>query len=153
MSGQARPGRFYAVYVTSSMEEKVALMIINRVSYMGLDVRSIVVPVDIKGYIILEVGSPADLYEAIRGLRHVKRKRPLLMKPEDVVKLASPAIEIPQLEPGMVVEIIGGPFKGMRGKVVSVSESKGEVDLVLLETDIDMVVTVPLEQVKPAQEE
>jgi hypothetical protein len=40
----------------------------------------------------------------------------------------------------------------MRGRVVSVSEGRGEVNLVLLESDIDMVVTVPIEQVKPEEE-
>ena len=145
------PSRFYAIYVTSTMEEKVALIIASRVEYMDLDVRSIIVPADLKGYIILEVGNVAHLYEAIRGIRHVKRRRPLLMKREEVLRLARPMVEIPKLEPGMIVEIIGGPFKGMRGRIVSVSETKGEADLVLLETDIDMVVTVPLEQVRPEE--
>ena len=152
MSGKEYPSRFYAVYVIGTMEEKVALIIATRIQYMGLDIRSLVVPVDLKGYIILEVGNPAHLYEAIKGIRHVKRRRPLLMKKEDVVKLAAPAIEIPEIEPGQIVQITGGPFRGMRGRVVSVSEGRGEVNLVLLESDIDMVVTVPIEQVKPEEE-
>ena len=146
------PSRFYAVYVTSTMEERIALVIASRVQYMDLDIRSIVVPVDIKGYILLEVGNPAHLYEAIKGLRHVKRKKPLLMKREEAIKLAQPVVEVPELEPGMVVQIIGGPFRGMRGRVVSVNESKGEVNLVLLESDIDLVLTLPLEYVRPAEE-
>jgi transcriptional antiterminator NusG len=152
LSEKEYPSRYYVVYVTGTMEEKVALIIASRVQLMGLDIRSIVVPADLKGYIILEVGNPAHLYEAIRGIRHIKRKRPLLMKKEDVVKLAAPIVEIPEISPGQVVQIIGGPFKGMRGRVVSVSESRGEVDIVLLESDIDMVVTVPIEQVKPEEE-
>jgi transcriptional antiterminator NusG len=96
LNGKEYPSRFYAVYVTGTMEEKVALIIATRIQYMGLDIRSLVVPVDLKGYIILEVGNPAHLYEAIKGIRHVKRRRPLLMKKEDVVKLAAPAIEIPR---------------------------------------------------------
>jgi len=146
------PSRFYAVYVTSTMEEKVALIIASRVQYLGLDIRSIVVPVDLRGYIILEVGNPADLYAAIKGIRHIKRRKPLLMRKEEVIKLAMPTVEVPELEPGMVVQIVAGPFRGMRGRVVSVNESKGEVNLVLLESDIDLVVTLPIEHVKPEEE-
>ena len=146
------PSRFYAVYVTKTMEEKVALIIASRIQNLGLDIRSIVVPVDLRGYIILEVGNPADLYAAISGIRHIKRRRPLLMKKEDVVKLAMPTIELPELEPGMIVQITAGPFRGMRGRVVSVNEAKGEVNLVLLESDIDLVVTLPIEHVKPEEQ-
>ncbi|MCE4625132.1 MAG: transcription elongation factor Spt5 [Desulfurococcales archaeon] len=151
MSAKEYPSRFYAIYVTGTMEEKIALIIASRAQYMDLDIRSIVVPVDLKGYIVLEVGNPAHLYDAIKGVRHIKRRRPLHMKKEDVLKLAAPVVEIPEISPGQVVRIIAGPFRGMRGRVVSVSESRGEVDLVLLESDIDMIVTVPIEQVKPEE--
>ncbi|MEB3764804.1 MAG: hypothetical protein GSR77_01355 [Desulfurococcales archaeon] len=41
----------------------------------------------------------------------------------------------------------------MRGRVVEVYESRGEVDLVLLESEFHMVITVPIEQVKLAESE
>ncbi|MEB3760537.1 MAG: transcription elongation factor Spt5 [Desulfurococcales archaeon] len=145
--------RFYAIPVTGSTELKVAMVFAERTQVMGLDVRSIVVPAGMKGYVIVELGNPGDLYDLIRGVRNVKRRRPLLMKPEEVVKLARPVVEIPELKRDQIVEIIGGPFKGMRGRVVEVYESRGEVDLVLLESEFHMVITVPIEQVKLAESE
>ncbi len=147
------PSRFYAIPVTGSMETRVALVFAERVQVMGLDVRSIIVPAGMKGYVIVELGDPGDLYDLIRGVRNVKRRRPLLMKQEEVLKLAKPVVEIPELKRNQIVEIIGGPFKGMRGRVVEVYESRGEVDLVLLESEFHMVITVPIEQVKPAETE
>ncbi len=160
MSSEARageaakkyPSRFYAIYVTGGTEERTALILYNRVLAMGLDVRSIVVPVDVKGAIFVEVGNVGDLYDLIRGVRNVKRKRPVLVKLEDVVRLARPVVEIPELERGMVVEIVGGPFKGMKGRVIEVYEARGEVDLVLLESEFQMAVTVPIEYVRPVEE-
>ncbi len=148
-----RSSRFYAIPVTGSMETRVALVFAERVQVMGLDVRSIIVPAGMKGYVIVELGDPGDLYDLIRGVRNVKRRRPLLMKQEEVLKLAKPVVEIPELKRNQIVEIIGGPFKGMRGRVVEVYESRGEVDLVLLESEFHMVITVPIEQVKPAETE
>ncbi|MEB3764805.1 MAG: hypothetical protein GSR77_01360 [Desulfurococcales archaeon] len=87
--------RFYAIPVTGSTELKVAMVFAERTQVMGLDVRSIVVPAGMKGYVIVELGNPGDLYDLIRGVRNVKRRRPLLMKPEEVVKLARPVVEIP----------------------------------------------------------
>jgi len=52
----------------------------------------------------------------------------------------------------MIVEITGGPFRGMKGRVIEVYEGRGEVDVVLLESDFQMAVTVPIEHVKPVEE-
>jgi len=144
--------KFYAVAVTGGMEEKVALLLAERARNAGYDVRSILVSPNIKGYVILEIGDPNDLYLVIRGVRHVKRRRPVLMKEEEVVKLAKPVVEVAKLERGQIVEVIYGPFKGMKGKVVEIYEGRGEVDLALLESELRMVITLPLDQVKPVEE-
>jgi len=153
-AGRAREykSRFYAVYVTGGTEERTAIILYNRALTLGLDVRSIVVPVDIKGAVFVEVGNVGDLYDLIRGVKNVKRRRPVLVQPEDVVRLAAPRVEIPQLERGMVVEITGGPFRGMKGRIIEVYEGRGEVDVVLLESDFQMAVTVPMEYVRPVEE-
>ena len=151
--GKKYKSRFYAVYVSGGTEERTALIIYTRATMYGLDVRSIVVPTDLQGVVFVEVGNVGDLYEAIRGIRSVKRKRPTLVKLEDVVKLARPVVEIPELERGMLVEVIGGPFRGMKGRVIEVHEARGEVDMVLLESDFQMAVTVPIEYVRPVKEE
>lgn len=149
---KARPSRFFAVPVTGGSEIKVALVFANRANIMGLDIRSIVVPVDLKGFVIVEAGKVADVYDLMWNVRNVKGKRPRMLKPEEAIRLAKPSVELPKLEKGQIVEIIAGPFRGMRGRVVEVYESRGEVDLVLLESEFQMVVTLPLDQVKPAEE-
>jgi transcriptional antiterminator NusG len=148
-----RPSRFYALTVTGGTEERVALVLYERTRRLGLDVRSIIVPPNLKGYVIVEVGNEADLYYLIRGVRHIKRRRPILMKPDEIELLVKPKAEIPQIKRGDIVEITGGPFKGMKGKVIEVYPTRGEVDLTLLESNFQMVVTVPLDQVRPVSEE
>jgi transcriptional antiterminator NusG len=91
---------------------------------MGLDVRSIVVPVDANGYLIVEVGISGVLYHLTRGVRYVKRKRPVAVREEDALRLAKPVVEAPKVARGQLVEIIGGPFKGMKGRVVEVYEAR-----------------------------
>jgi transcriptional antiterminator NusG len=142
--------RFYAIHVVKGMEGRVALLLEERSKNMGLDVRSIVVPVDANGYLIVEVGSSGVLYHLTRGVRYVKRKRPVAVREEDVLRLAKPIVEAPKVARGQLVEIIGGPFKGMKGRVVEVYEARKDVDVSLL--DFRMVVTIPLELVKPIEQ-
>lgn len=125
----------------------------QRTLAMGLDVRSIIVPLELRGTLIIEVGNPGDLFDLIRGLRDVKRRRPVLIKKEEAVRLAAPVVEVPLVSKDQIVEIVSGPFRGMKGKVVEVYETRGEVDLVLLESDFRMIITVPLEQIRPVSEE
>lgn len=145
-----RKSRFYSLYVTGGTEARTALVIAERAKSMNLDVRSIVIPPEAKGYIFIEVGDPGALVLVLRGLRHVKRKRPIQVKEEDVLKLAKPVVEIPTISKGQVIEVIGGPFKGMKGRVVEVYEARKEADVTLLETDYRMVVTISLDLLKPA---
>jgi len=152
-SAQQPRTRFYAITVTGGTEERVALVMAERARKLGLDVRSVIVPPDLKGYVIVEIGSPADLYYLMSGIRHIKRRRPILMKPDEIETIVKPTVEIPELKRGDVVEVVSGPFKGMKGRVVEVYPTRGEVDLTLLESTFQMVVTVPIDQVKPSREE
>ena len=47
-----------------------------------------------------------------------------------------------------VVEITGGPFKGMRAKITRLDKSKGEVTLELLEATFTLPITVHSDYVK-----
>ena len=148
--GKAGQSRFYAIYVTGGYEEKVAVVLAERARALKLDVRSIVASKDLKGVVFVEVGNVSDLYYLIRGVRNVKKKRPLQVSIDDVAKLVTPPAAAEEIQKGQVVLVIGGPFKGMRGKVVDVR--RGEVDITLLEGDSKIVVTIPIDQVKPETE-
>ena len=147
---RAGQSRFYAIYVTGGYEEKVAVVLAERARALKLDVRSIVASKDLKGVIFVEVGNVSDLYYLIRGVRNIKRKRPLQVSIDDVAKLVTPPAVAEEIQRGQIVLVIGGPFKGMRGKVVDVR--RGEVDITLLEGDSKIVVTIPIDQVKPETE-
>lgn len=144
--------RFYAILVTGGSEASVAAIIAERARILGLDIRSILVPPRIKGYVIVEAHDPGDVYDATRGLRYVKRRRPIILKSEEVMKLAKPEVEVPTLQPGQVVEIVAGAFKGMRAKVVEVNQTKGQVTVSLIEPLFRATATIPIDEVRPVEE-
>jgi len=158
LSGQAqpqgqrppKPSKFYALKVMGGYEEKVALILGERAKALNLDVRSVVFSKDYKNVVFVEVGDVTDLYYLIKGVRYVRGRRPIPVTIDDVIKLVKPAVTEVVVERGQLIQVIGGPFKGMKGRVIEVRKS--DVDITLLEGDSKIVVTVPIDQVKPISE-
>jgi transcriptional antiterminator NusG len=49
---------------------------------------------------------------------------------------------------GDIVEIVGGPFKGERGKVTRLNKQKSEVIVELLEAAVPIPITLNLDSIK-----
>ncbi len=143
---QGPPSRFYAIYVTGGYEERVVAVLAERAQTLGLDIRSIVYTPELKGTIFIEVGDVKDLYYAVRGVRYIKRRRFVQVNLDDILKLVVPAVAAENITRGELVQVIGGPFKGMKGRVIEVR--KGEIEVNLLEGDSKIVVTIPIDQVR-----
>jgi LSU ribosomal protein L24A len=140
---------FYAVSVTAGQEIGTALMIEERIRLNNItEVYSLVIPPQLKGYVIIEASGLHVVKAVIQGLRHVKKVVPGLVPLEEIKKYVSREEALPTLKVGDLVEIITGPFRGMQAKVVGVEPSKREVTLYILESSFPLQVTVPIEQVR-----
>lgn len=137
---------------TIGREKTVMRDIQERVQGDGYKIKGLVHPEELKGYIIIE-GKKKDIRKLVRNVRHAKGiiEEPVDM--EDINKfLESREIEI-EVERDDIVEVVGGPFKGERGKVTRVDESNSEVTLELLEATVPIPVTVGVESVKVLESE
>ncbi|ABM81423.1 transcription elongation factor Spt5 [Hyperthermus butylicus] len=145
--------RLYAVRTVAGREIDVALIMEQRARDQNMPIYAIIVPPQIKGYVIVE--TPAAFYatNAIQGIRYAKGVVPGVLRYEDVERLLKPKAVIETLKPGDIVEIISGPFRGMKGQVVRVSPSKNEVVLNVLEVEYPLQITVPGDSVRPSKEE
>ena len=61
----------YTLRTTSGREDIVMDMINSRVRADKLDVRAVIHPAELKGYIFIE-GSTADIHKVLRGVMHTK---------------------------------------------------------------------------------
>ncbi|MEM5871449.1 MAG: transcription elongation factor Spt5 [Candidatus Aenigmatarchaeota archaeon] len=137
----------YTIRTTSGREEIVMDMINNRVKADRLKITSISHPAELKGYIFIE-GPIEEIKKAVQGVMHVKG---LIEKPVTVseiqryfeMKKAKLVVNI-----GDIVEIVGGPFKGEKGRVQRVDSVKDEVTIELLEASIPIPVTISIELLK-----
>jgi len=147
-----REPRLFAVRTVAGRELDVALLIEQHARDEDIPIYAVIVPPQIKGYVIVE--TPAAFYasNAIQGIRYAKGVVPGVLKYEDVERLLKPEAVVETLKPGDIVEIISGPFRDMKAQVVRVNPAKNEVVLNVLEVEYMLQITVPGDAVRPVKE-
>ncbi len=133
-------------------EVAMALLIEQRVRSAGLPVFSISVLPGLRGMIIVEAESPHAVQRAATGLRHVRGLMRGSMDFSELERFIAPKPIVELIKVGDLVEITGGPFVGMRGRVLEVNKSKGEVKVEITEAAYPLPVTISADYVRPIQE-
>lgn len=134
--------KIFAVRTTAGQERNVAKLVAGKIKMKDLPVKAILVPESLRGYIFMEAEGPHYVEEAISGVRHVRSRVPGVVKFSEIEKylVRKPIIE--KLDRNDIVEVTGGPFKGMRAKITRVNKVKEEVTLELLEATFTLPITV-----------
>ncbi len=138
----------FAVRTTAGQEKNVANLIEAKVKINDLQVKAVLVPEMLKGYIFIEADGPHSVEKSIAEVKHVRSRVPGVVTFPEVVRyiLIKPVIE--ELDADDLVEVIGGPFKGMRAKITRVDKAKEDVTLELLEATFTLPITVHADYVK-----
>jgi transcriptional antiterminator NusG len=139
---------FFAIRTTAGQEKNAADIIASRAVTYKLPIKALLAPVTLRGYIFIEAVGAHFVEEAIADVKHIKSRVPGVVEYSDVERyiVTKPIIE--ELNAGDGVEIIGGPFKGMKAKITRVDKVKHEVTLELLEATFTLPVTVHADYVK-----
>ncbi len=149
MEQTAEPStRIFVVKTTTGQERNVARLVASKVVMGKLPIKSILVPEILKGYVFLESEGPHFVEEAISGVKHVRSRVPGIVSFSEIERyiIRKPIIE--ELHENDIVEITGGPFKGMRAKITRIDLGKAEVTLELLEATFTLPITVNSDYVK-----
>lgn len=141
----------YAIRTTAGREsnvlEKLAV-IIRRKNY---PIKSILLPKELKGYVLVESDQLSAIEAALRGINHARGvvRKEITMEQIKGYLTAKPAVI--QIDRGDMVELVGGPFKGEKAKVSRIDKVKQEVTVELVEAAVPIPVTTPLEAVRLVQ--
>ena len=143
--------KIFAVRTTTGQEKNVARQVSTKIEINNIPIEAILVTENLRGYILFEADSPTLVEEAIAGIKHIRSRVPGIVEFSEIEKyiVRKPIIE--ELNENDIVEIIGGPFKGMRAKITRVDQSKEEVILELLEATFTLPITVHSDYVKLVQ--
>ncbi len=146
-----RKSKFFAIRTTGGQEHVVARLIENRIAVKKLGVQSILVLENLKGYIVVEAPDANIAYEALAGVRHVRGqiRGELQFKEIEGFLIKKPTVT--ELSVDDTVEIVGGPFKGIRAKITRVDYERQEATVILLDAPYQLPVTIDANYLKLVQ--
>ena len=138
----------YPIKVTAGQERAVSNLIASRSQAGKIPVKAVMAPETLKGYLFIEAKGPHFVDEVIAGIKHIQYRIPGIIDVSEVERYMATKPVIEELDAGNIVEIIGGPFKGMRAKITRVEKVKHDVTLELLEATFTLPITVHADYVK-----
>jgi transcriptional antiterminator NusG len=137
----------YTIKTVVGRENIVIDSIASKVKTGQLNITALLHPEEIKGYVFVE-GDVKDVEKALQMVPHIRGliKKPIEMN--QIQRFLQPkSVEI-ELAIGDVVEVIGGPFKGEKGKVTRYDKMKREMTMELIEVTVPIPITVSVEFIK-----
>ena len=147
---EATNSHLFAVRTTGGQEKVVLRLLETKMKNGGLNIQSILLVDNLKGYIVVEAQEPQEMFNAIQGLRHVKGQLRGEMQYSEIEPYLIKRSTVSELVVDGIVEIIGGPFKGMKATVTRVDHEKEEATVILLDAPYQLPVTVDANYLKPS---
>ncbi len=138
----------YAVKTVVGREEDVADLIYANAKKNDLEVFSVFVLPGIKGFVFVEASSLDEVYMALRGLYYIKGLIKKEIPLEEIVSILKKEEKEVEVKKGDIVEIIAGPFKGEKAKVIRVDSSRDEITVEILGAVIPIPVTLKKDNVR-----
>lgn len=120
----------------------------------GLEIYSVTVMPGLKGYVLIEADNENTVQRGIAGLSLVKGRGVVAgqVKIEELSSLFSAKPLMETIKPDQKVELISGPFKGEKARVIRVNDTKEEVTVELLEATVKIPVTIKAESIRVIKE-
>ena len=140
----------FAVRTTGGQEKVVVRLLETKMRNGELDIQSILLVDNLKGYIVVEAEDPQIMFNAIQGIRHVKGQLRGELQYSEIENYLIKKSTVSELAVDGIVEIIGGPFKGMKATITRVDHEKEEATVVLLDAPYQLPVTVDANYLKPS---
>jgi transcription termination/antitermination protein NusG len=142
LSDQERSSSIFPVKTTGGQEKTVATFVANRAIQKKKPIYSVLALDTWKGYVLFEAPNSQVVDESIQGFKHVRSKIPGMMQYSDIEKFLVTKSMVAELNPDDTIEIVAGPFKGMRAKITRVEKEKQEITVSLLDTAFAMPITI-----------
>ena len=146
--GEEKSARIFTISTTVGQEKNVAKIIMGHVEVNKIPIKAILVTENLKGYIFIEADGPHVVERAVANIKHVKSRIPGALTFSDIEKYISVKPVVEELDINDIVEVISGPFRGMRARVTDIDRAKEEITIELLEASFTLPVTVHADYVK-----
>ncbi len=152
VSGEEIKSHLFAIRTTGGQEKVVLNLLQNRVRTQDIKIQSVLLVDNLKGYVVLEAIDVNQAFMAIQGVRHIRGQLRGELEFKDIEGYLVKKSTVTELAVDKVVEIIGGPFKGMKATVTRIDHDKEEATVILLDAPYQLPVTVDANYLKISTE-
>jgi len=141
----------YAIRVTVGQERNTADVIITHAKKHDLPIIAALAPTNLSGYVFVEAFGRTAVERARSGVKHARGMVSGELTIEELEQYLVPKPPVMRMEVGDLVELISGPFKGERARIVQVDKEKEEVTVEFFEATVPIPVTVRADSIKVIQ--
>lgn len=146
--------KIFAVRTAANRENQVIEFLVARLRKgVKEEVYSVIRPHGMRGYIFIEVGEKLDAETVLQGVPYARGLLPNeIPYPEIEHMLEQVKVEM-NIQKHDIVELIAGPFKREKAKVIRINKQKEEIVVELLEAAVPIPITVKMDAVKVIRRE
>ena len=143
----------FAIRTTANREDQVLDFVSSNAKKKSLSVYSLIHPHGMRGYVFIEADNKQDAENAALGVPYAKGILQSPINYKEIEHMLEQAKTQTNIIKNDIVEIISGPFKREKAKVVRVDKQKEEVIVELLESAVPIPMTIKLDSVKVIRRE
>ena len=138
----------FAIRTTGGQEKVVMRLLEAKANANQINIQSVFWVSDLKGYVVIEAVNPSDAYMSVEGVRHIRGQLRGELEFKDIEGYLIKKSTVSQLAVDNIIEITGGPFKGMKATITRIDVEKEEATVVLLDASYQLPVTVDANYLK-----
>ncbi len=138
----------FALRTTANREDQVVTFVASNAEKKGLEVFSVIRPHGMRGYVFVEAASRSDAEQAAYGVPYAKGLLPNEVEYKEIEHMLEQVKKEVNIRKNDIAEIISGPFKREKAKIVRVDTTKEEVIVELLEAVVSIPITLKMDAVR-----
>ena len=142
----------FAIRTTDGQEKVVMRLLEAKANANKINIQAVLLVDNLKGYVVIEAINPSDAYMAVEGVRHIRGQLRGELEFKDIEGYLIKKSTVSQLAVDNIIEITGGPFKGMKATITRLDIDKEEATVVLLDASYQLPVTVDANYLKLTSE-
>ena len=132
----------FALKTTINQERTVAQMLVSRSGKQKAPIYAVLSPAELRGYVLVEGGDREEIERVVKGVPHARGLVGGVTQLTEVEHFLTPKPTTQGIAEGDIVELVSGPFKGEKARVMRIDEGKEEITVELFEAMVPIPVTV-----------
>ncbi|MCD4702887.1 MAG: transcription elongation factor Spt5 [Methanosarcinaceae archaeon] len=143
----------FVVKTTANQERTVAGLLAQVARKDQLDIRAILSPDELKGYVLLESPDSGAVEQVIEKVPHARTVVKGKSSIDEIMHFLTPKPTVTGITEGGIIEITSGPFKGEKARVKRVDEGHEEITVELFDAVVPIPITIRGDTVRVLRKE